>query len=255
MEASLSVLDGPLLEALALDTATSVADLACGGGGTTLEISRRAPTGCRVAGFDISARLVELARARAVAERLDIAFDVVDIASARPPAPFARLSSRFGIMFFDDPGAAFANLTHWLEPGGRFAFAVWGPREESAWQTEVRSVVAELVELPHVDPDAPGPFRYADPAPLLRLLEQAGFHQPAVRSLRTELPIGGGVPAAEAARFALSAFSSFGEALAGAGEAAQREAQRRLALRFADHERNGAVRLGACIHLVTGTRA
>lgn len=255
MEASLSVIDAPLIDTLALEGASSVADIACGGGGTTFEIARRAPRGCRVQGFDISPRLIELARGRAAAEGVPVDFAVADIASTQPPARFARLLSRFGVMFFDDPPAAFTNLADWLEPGGHFAFAVWGAREESIWQTEVRSVVAELVELPQDDPGAPGPFRYADPAPLLGLLEPAGFRELAARPLRTELPIGGGLAAAEAARFALSAFSSFGEALARAGEAAQREAQHRLTLRFAEHEREGAVRLPACVHLVTGRRA
>jgi SAM-dependent methyltransferase len=254
MEATLKPLDAPLIDALQLSEPGSFADVACGGGGTTLELSRSAPPGSIVHGYDISPRLLELARERASAAGRDIRFDTADVARATPRAPYARLLSRFGVMFFDDPPAAFANLTHWLAPGGRFAFAVWGPRAENAWQATVRDVVAELVELPPVPADAPGPFRYADAAPLLALLERAGFARLTQQQVRRALPVGGGMPAEPAARFALAAFSSFGELLADAGEAAQREAQHRVAARLADHERDGAVWLDSSVTIVSGIR-
>jgi SAM-dependent methyltransferase len=61
--------------------------------------------------------------------------------------PYDQLVSRFGIMFFDDPLAAFANLTRWLAPGGRFAFTVWCHPAENPWMTSVRQV-AEIIDLP-----------------------------------------------------------------------------------------------------------
>src|SRR5205823_7697307 len=142
--------------------------------------------------------------------------------------PYDRLVSRFGIMFFDDPPAAFGNLRRWLAPGGRFAFAVWGPASDNPWLTSVRDVVARIVELPKPDRDAPGPFRYADADTLLALLRRAGFSALDVRDWRGALPIGGALPPAEAADFALSSFSSFGELLAEAGAGALDEARRSL---------------------------
>jgi SAM-dependent methyltransferase len=107
-------------------------------------------------------------------------------------------------MFFDDPPAAFVNLARWLAPVGRFAFAVWGRPAENPWMTSVRQAVAEIIDMPPPEPEAPGPFRYAEADKLLTLLNRAGFGELDVSDWRGALPIGGGLPAAEAASFALA---------------------------------------------------
>jgi SAM-dependent methyltransferase len=181
---------------------------------------------------------------------------VADVATATPPdAPYDRLVSRFGIMFFDDPPAAFSSIVRWLAPGGRFVFAAWASPADNPWQTTVRDVVAEFAELPRSDPEAPGPFRYAGPDKLLALLARAGFAELDVRDWRGSLPVGGALPATEAADFALAAFSSFGELLAAAGDGALAGARSALTERFARHEVDGGVRLDACVHVFTGTRS
>jgi len=256
MEATLAPVDEPLIQALRLDAPVRIADIGCGGGGTTLEIGRRAPAGSVVHGFDISPALIDAGSARARAAGSAVAFSVADVAQTPAPAtPYDRLVSRFGIMFYDDPPAAFANLAGWLAPGGRFVFAVWAPPADNPWMTIVRDAVAEVVEVPRPDPEAPGPFRYAVPGTLLALLARAGFGDLDVRDWRGTLPIGGGLPAAEAADFGLAAFSSFGELLADAGEAARSRARRLLAARLAPHERDGATRIDACVRIVTGAKS
>lgn len=255
MESMLTPIDEPLLRALQLVSPSRVAEIGCGGGGTTLEILRRAPTGTVVHGFDISPRLVELARGRVRPDERAVVFEVADMATAAPDRPYDRLVSRFGVMFFDDPDAAFANLVRWLEPGGRFAFAVWGPPAENLWMTSVREVVARIIGMPEPDPEAPGPFRYADSEVLLVVLDRAGFDELDVRDWRGALPIGGGLPPAEAARVALSSFSSFGELLAKAGDEALDEARRALTTCFSHHQQDGAVRMDACVRIVTGGRS
>jgi SAM-dependent methyltransferase len=207
-----------------------------------------------VHGFDVSPSLVELARERARTEAPSVVFSVVDVATTIPDAPFDRIASRFGVMFFADPAAAFANLARWLAPGGRFAFAVWAAPKENPWVTTVRDVVAEIVELPVVEPDAPGPFRYADVDVLLRLLAGAGFRDVDVRDWRGALPIGGGMSAADAADFAIASFSSFGELLAKRGPDALETALRSLTPILARHVSNGRVELDACVHVVSGAR-
>ena len=174
--------------------------------------------------------------------------------AAAPEKPYDRLVSRFGIMFFDDPPAAFANLVRWLAPGGRFAFAVWGRPAENPWMTSVREVAAEVIDMPPPDPEAPGPFRYAEAGKLLTLLDRAGFGELDVRDWRGALPIGGGLPAAEAANFALASFSSFGELLAEAGDEALNDARQSLTARFSRHQQEGAVRMDACVRIFTGAR-
>jgi SAM-dependent methyltransferase len=157
-------------------------------------------------------------------------------------------------MFFDDPPAAFSNLFDWLAPGGRFAFAVWGPLAENPWMTSVRDVVAGIVDIPPSDPEAPGPFRYAETHKLLALLERAGFRELEERNWRGDLQIGGGLPAAEAADFALASFSTFSELLAEAGDEALNAARHSLTAFFSRHQQDGIVRMGACVPIVTGTR-
>ena len=152
------------------------------------------------------------------------------------------------------PAAAFANLAGWLRPGGRFAFGVWGPVAENPWMATIRQSVAEAVELPPPDHEAPGPFRYADAGRLLGLLGQAGYERLEVRDWYGMLPFGGGLPAAEAASFALASFSSFCELLTGAGEQALRDARASLTARLSRHERDGAVGMEACVHIFTGVR-
>jgi SAM-dependent methyltransferase len=254
MEAMLKPVDEPLLRALRLDAPYRIADIGCGGGETSLELLRQAPPGSVVHGFDITPSLIDAARARIPAANRELAFHVADMGTAAPEAPYDRLASRFGVMFFQDAPGAFANLARWLVPGGRFAFAVWGPPAANAWVTLVRDVVAEVVNVPPPEPDAPGPFRYAQVDPFLRLLAQAGFEGLDVHDWRGTLPIGGGRPPAEAADFALASFSTFSELLATAGDAALQATRRSLTARFAQHQQGGFVQLDACVHLVTGTR-
>jgi len=255
MEAMLAPVNEPLIRALHLEAPCTIGDIGCGGGGTTLEIMRRAPARSVVHGFDISPALIELARARRRSDERAVAFETADMAKATAPeVPYDRLVSRFGIMFFDHPPAAFANLVRWLAPGGRFAFAAWGRPADNPWMTSVREVVAEIIELPPPEPEAPGPFRYAEAGQLLTLLDQAGFGGLDVGDWRGALPIGGAQPAAEAANFALASLSSFGELLAGAGGEALNVARQSLTERFSRHQQEGAVRMDACVHIFTGTR-
>jgi SAM-dependent methyltransferase len=255
MEAMLRPVDEPLIRALQLDAPCRIADIGCGGGGTTLEILRLAPAGSVVHGFDLSPALIESARSRVPSGESAIAFEIADMTTATvPKKPYDRLVSRFGIMFFNDPSAAFANLARWLAPGGRVAFAAWGPLAENPWMTNVRQVVADIIDLPPPQPEAPGPFRYAEADKLLTLLDRAGFGRFDVQHWRGELLIGGGLLAAEAANFALASFSSFGELLAEAGGEALNEARQSLTTRFSRHQQDGAVRMDACVHIFTGAR-
>ena len=255
MEGMLAPVDEPLLRALRLEAPFRIAEIGCGGGGTALEILRRAPAGSVVHGFDISPALIEVARRRIGPAQQAIAFETADMATAAPPKePYDRLVSRFGIMFFDDASAAFANLARWLAPGGRFAFAAWGPTADNPWMTSVRDAAAEVVEIPTPDPEAPGAFRYAEADKLLALLARAGFGELEARDWRGVLPLGGGLAPAEAATFALATFASFGELLAKAGDEALTHARQSLTARFARHQQEGVVRMDARVHIFTGAR-
>ena len=252
LEAMLAPVDEPLLAALQLDAPYRIADVGCGGGGTTQAIARRAQAGSAVHGFDISPALIDAARGRAASDECAITFSLADVATApAPDVPYDRLVSRFGIMFYDDPPAAFANLAHWLSPGGRFAFAAWGPPADNPWMASLREVAADIIDLPPPDPEAPGPFRYAGADKLLALLDRAGLGDLEVRDWRGTLAIGGGLRPAEAADFALQSFS-VGELAAEAGEEAFAAVRQALTARFARHVEDGVVRMNARVHIVTG---
>jgi SAM-dependent methyltransferase len=251
MEAMLAPVDDPLIAGLRLDGPRRIADIGCGGGGATRAIADRAPAGSVVHGLDISPVLIETARRRvATAE-----FQVADVATTPPPNPlYDRLVSRFGVMFFDDPEAAFINLSRWLAPGGRFAFAVWALPSANPWMKLVKDTVAEVIEVPAVDLNAPGPFRYADVSKLEALLRSSGFREVEVQQWRGKLPIGGGLPAAEATDFALESFSSLADWLkTDEDRDALPKARRLLLERFSERLLDGVVQMDAAVHIVTGT--
>lgn len=251
----LKPVDEPLIEALALSEPLAIADIGCGSGETSIEIASQAPDGSAVHGYDVSPSLIELAKENAHSFRLDIGFSVADAAAHQPQkGGYDRLASRFGVMFFEDPQGAFENLTTWLKPGGRFAFAVWGPPVDNLWIYSVRDVVAEFVEIPKVDPDAPGPFRYAEVERFIALLSNAGFSAVASTPWKGTVPIGDQNTPAEAAEIALSTFSTFDELLGEAAEGSRAKAVELLASRFSEYCENGQVRLPAHVSIVTGGR-
>lgn len=246
MEGLLAPIDVPFVEALALDAPCRIGEIACGGGGTTRAIAAAAPAGSEITGFDISPDLVAAATARAG----DVArFVEADVSRYRPDSPFERLASRFGVMFFEDPAAAFANLRHWLAPGGQLAFAVWGPAAEVGFMAQLRGTIASVMDVAASDPDAPGPCRYGDPAKLIALLEGAGFRDAASRTVHCSLPVPGDTPAAAAAF--LLASSSMAAPLADAPEEVRERAHARLTEVCARHMEDGRVRMPARVEIVT----
>ncbi|MEM7153076.1 MAG: class I SAM-dependent methyltransferase [Myxococcota bacterium] len=252
MEAMLHVVDEPLVAALDLDDRCRVADIGCGGGHTSRSIARAAPTGSVVHGYDINARLVRSARERA--GDLEVEFQVADAEQFRPERRYDRLASRFGVMFFADPHAAFANLRHWLNPGGRFAFAVWGAARDNPWVTVVRDVIGRIVDLPAATPDAPGPFRYGEDGALERLLREVGFAGVSTEAWSGRLAVGGGLDAAASAEFCLAAYSTLAELLARAGAAAHERAHAALTRALQEHEHDGRVTLPCRVAIVRGER-
>ncbi|MGH6909098.1 MAG: SAM-dependent methyltransferase, partial [Phenylobacterium sp.] len=98
--------------------------------------------------------------------------------------------SRFGVMFFGDPVAAFSNLRAALKAGGRVAFICWRPAAENPWMTPpIGSVLADMPPPVRPEPGAPGPFGFADPDLVRRILAEAGFADVAID--RHDVKLGG----------------------------------------------------------------
>ena len=170
-----------LLDHASVSSCRSAIDVGCGGGSQSLLLAQRLGAGAQVLGVDISAPLLEVARKRKPAGVGDFAaldFLQADASShAFKPDAFDLLFSRFGVMFFDDPEAAFSNMRSAMREGGRLAFCCWKSLEKNPWvylslQAALRHVPAPESQDPH----APGPFAFADPARLESILSAAGFN-------------------------------------------------------------------------------
>ena len=217
MEAQLAPFGAALLDRAAIRPGERVLDIGCGGGWTTRRIAAAVGPSGLAMGLDISPALVAEATRRA--EGLpQLRFLAGDAASASPEGgPFDRLVSRFGVMFFPDPPAAFRHLASLLAPGARLDLAVWAEPRRNPWMMELQRLVGAHVELPQVDPLGPGPFQLSAPAFQQRLLEGAGFTAIDRQLLERPILVGGpGAKPAAAAAFALGAFS-VGELAAAAG--------------------------------------
>jgi SAM-dependent methyltransferase len=165
------------MERLAPASGEQVLDVGCGCGDTSLELARRVGPEGGVLGLDISAPMLEVARGRAeAAGARNLAFHEADAQTAALPGGRNAVFSRFGVMFFADPTAAFANLRSALRPGGRLGFVCWRPLAENLWMRLPAETAAGLVPpAPPPEPGAPGPFAFADPDRVRRILAEAGF--------------------------------------------------------------------------------
>ena len=171
-----------------------VIDVGCGCGDTTLELARRAGPQGRVLGVDISKPILARAQARLdVAAEQNITFEQGDAQIHRfAPATADVVFSRFGIMFFDDPAAAFGNLRRGMKPGGRVTFICWRPAQDNEWIGLSLGVVAKHVPLPlPPGPEDPGPMSFGDPDRVRRVLTSAGLSDIAIERSNMPFRIGG----------------------------------------------------------------
>ncbi|QQP98010.1 class I SAM-dependent methyltransferase [Lysobacter enzymogenes] len=171
----------------------AVLDIGCGAGATSFELARAVGAGGSVTGVDISAPLLGRARERAAALALPVKFREAD--ASRPtfaPHSFDLLYSRFGVMFFDDPTAAFAELRKTLKPDGRIAFACWQGPQLNDWYERPLAAIADIVERTPVDTRQPGPFAFSDPDHIREVLADAGFAGVELKPFATPFYLGRG---------------------------------------------------------------
>lgn len=169
------VLDGVFARA-PLRAGDSVLDIGCGTGASTLQAAERVGASGTVTGVDISPTMSAMAQRRG-ADIAHVSFHIADAAEhGFAPAAHDHLISRFGVMFFADPIAAFAHMITALKPGAQITFAAWGQIENNPWFTlAARAARDRLGAPPKVDPDAPGPFAFRETARVSRILSAAGF--------------------------------------------------------------------------------
>ena len=189
-EASLVPVLDALLERADLRPGERVLDVGCGAGPSTLAAARFVGTGGRVTGLDVSASMLTAARERSAAvlrPDLDAPVDwlLADAQTCSWPDRYDVLVSRFGVMFFADPEAAFANLAAACVDGGRLVMTVWPHRSESEWFSRplevVRGTLARHGVQMTVPPADGGPFSLGDVERLTRLLTATGWRDVDVR--------------------------------------------------------------------------
>ena len=182
-----------LVEAAAFAPGQRVLEIGCGNGDTAVAAGRAVGHDGSVLGVDLSEDMLGVARARVAAAGLtNTTFVAADATTFAPDeAGFDLAVSRFGVMFFDDPVAAFTNIRRLLAPGGRLVFACWQSLFVNDWLFVPASAVAEVLPLPvPADPNAPGPFAFAEADRVTGILTAAGFHDPALDPIAATVWVG-----------------------------------------------------------------
>jgi len=166
----------PLLDAAGIGETSRVLDVGCGNGKLTRLAARRARRG-QATGLDLSAPMLARARARAAEENTgNVTFERGDAqVYPFPPGGFDVAMSRFGVMFFADPVAAFANIGRGLRPGGRLAFASLPDLGGTDLGPVFGAAAAQLAPPPSPATGTTSPESLADPARAREVLAGAGF--------------------------------------------------------------------------------
>jgi len=250
-------LDGELspFGALGIDAAhveggDAVLDIGCGCGATSAQLADLVGDAGRVVGLDLSGPM--LARARETVRRPNVEFVLGDAsATLLPDGAFDVLFSRFGVMFFAEPPAAFAHLRAALKPSGRISLVVWRALGQNEWVTVPAAAVADVVELPPLGgPGQPGPFSLAEPDVLAGTLQEAGFTAVDLDAHDLQMAVGGGLSLEAAVPFTID-HGPLRRVLTDAPEDVRAAAAERIAAALAPFVTADGVCMGAAVWVVT----
>jgi SAM-dependent methyltransferase len=195
-DAQLDPLGRAALERVAPQTGERALDVGCGAGQSVLELAELVGPRGNVVGVDVSEPLLGRAKERVAAARLsNVELLLANAASVRVEPAVDLIFSRFGVMFFEDPVAAFAHLRTTLVPGGRLGFVCWQPLAVNLWAAAPLAAVKKLrPEHPQLEllaPGKPGPFAFSDAKVVENLLERAGFTHVTIVPHEAEVAVGG----------------------------------------------------------------
>ncbi|VAW00347.1 SAM-dependent methyltransferase [hydrothermal vent metagenome] len=201
LDATLQPVLAGTLEAAGLKPGEAVLDIGCGTGMSAMTAAGLVGPKGRVFGADISELLLGRAKERAAERGLsNVAFECTDAqVHGFEAGGYDAVISRFGVMFFADPVAAFGNIARAVRPGGRLAFMAWADLADNPWfEIPRKAAVARLGEMPDVEQKGPNPMAFADRAYVCDLLDRAGWQDISVSEVQVDLsPPGGPEGAAE----------------------------------------------------------
>ena len=252
IESRLKPLGDHALAAAAARPGERALDIGCGLGHATLALARAVGPEGQVLGADLSPDMIAEASRRAASAGLAQARFVAADASAHAfdPAAADLLFSRFGVMFFGRPEAAFANLRRGLKPGGRVALLVWRPVKENGWMfVPFMAATPHLPPMPRPNPGDPGPFSLADPDRARRVLGEAGFADASLDAVDETMSLSDG-PLEDAVRTAID-IGPLARPLRQADAATRAKVADAIRAALAKHHTAQGVRLPAACWLVT----
>lgn len=242
------------IEACDIRPGHTVLDAGCGSGWTSLELARRVGETGHVLGIDLSARMLDVARARLASnKKRNLAFDNQDLA-AYPFAEktFDRVYSRFGVMFFVDPVAAFINLRKGMKSGARLGFVCWQALDRNPWMEIPLQIALRYVAAPPPnDPEAPGPMAFADPDRVRRILSTAGFEEIDLQERESQIPFE--ADARSTARQLVHIGGAAARLLATATDDIKARVEEDLSQAIAGYQTNRGVRIAGTTWIVTAT--
>ncbi|MFT3774835.1 MAG: class I SAM-dependent methyltransferase [Minicystis sp.] len=249
LDGMLAPLAVPLLDEGFPGAGGRVLDIGCGAGATTLAMARRLGPSGFCLGADISGPLVAAAKARAAAEGVAAAaFVQVDAQThGFEPEHFDAVVSRFGVMFFDDPAAAFANIRRAARRKAKLAFVAWRSPAENPFMTVAgRAAAPFLPDVPAADPSAPGQFAFADGDRVQRILSASGWADVDIRPLDAPTSVAEKDLLAYATRL-----GPVGSMMGDADEPARARVVEAIRAAFAPFVRDGAAHFTAACWLVS----
>ncbi len=245
------------LEGAQLAPGMTVLDIGCGCGATTLLAAEAVSAEGNAVGVDLSgvmlARAVERAKAAGLTNATFLQADAQ--VHAFEPASIDAVISRFGVMFFDDPEAAFTNIATAMKPGARISFACWQTVDRNPWMMlpvlEALSLVQ--IEMP-TDPHAPGPFALADSHRTSEILAKAGLSEIHTRAFEPDLSVAGGRDIARSAEF-LMELGPMRRALMGADDDLRAAVAEAVAGAIAPFETGNGVIMPSAAWIVSAVKA
>ena len=256
IDAQISPLGEAAMARAAVVASDRVLDIGCGCGQTSLQLAERVGEEGRVLGLDISA--VMLARARERAKRAGLAnleFRNADAQTEPFTGNFDLLFSRFGVMFFASPEAAFSNLLAALRPGGRLICLAWQGLGANPWLQIPLAAAAKHLPPGGAPPDpaAPGPFAFADATRVEGILTAAGFEAVDLDSLERDLLVGGGLSLDDTVGF-LARLGPAGVALREADEGLRARVLCEIRAALEPYRDGASVRMAAAAWIVNARR-